>query len=71
MEIEQRNKLLRDLQAQIGADPRADRKRVRSTEQKYESLVRDYSFVKADYYEKSKKKEISETSSNPGRTQSG
>lgn len=63
MEIEQRTRLLKDLQAQIGAY----RARIEASPingQKYESLVRDYSLAKADYDEKSKKKEISETSSN-------
>jgi polysaccharide chain length determinant protein (PEP-CTERM system associated) len=63
MEMEERQKRLKELQAEIAAY----RARIEASpinEQKYESLVRDYNLAKADYDDKSKKKEISETSSN-------
>jgi polysaccharide chain length determinant protein (PEP-CTERM system associated) len=63
MEMEERAKRLKELQVEIGAY-RARIEAVPINEQKYDQLQRDYSLAKADYDEKSKKKEISETSSN-------
>jgi polysaccharide chain length determinant protein (PEP-CTERM system associated) len=63
MEIEERTKRVKELQADIAAY----RARIESApvnEQKYEELLRDYNLAKADYNDKSQKKEISETSSN-------
>jgi uncharacterized protein involved in exopolysaccharide biosynthesis len=63
MHMEELAKRLKELQAEIGAY----RARIEASpinEQKYESLVRDYALAKADYDEKSKKMEISQTSSN-------
>ena len=62
MEMEERAKQLKELQAEIGGY----RARIEASpvnEQTYESLVRDYAIAKADYDEKAKKKEVSETSS--------
>jgi polysaccharide chain length determinant protein (PEP-CTERM system associated) len=63
MEMEGRAKRLKELQAEIGAY-RARIETMPVNEQKYASLVRDYNIAKADYDEKAKKMEISETSSN-------
>jgi uncharacterized protein involved in exopolysaccharide biosynthesis len=63
MEMEERTKQLKELQAEIGGY----RARIETSpinEQKYEGLVRDYTLAKADYDDKAKKMEISETSSN-------
>jgi succinoglycan biosynthesis transport protein ExoP len=63
MEMEERAKRLKDLQAEIGSY-RARIETMPVNEQKYASLVRDYNIAKADYDEKAKKMEISQTSSN-------
>jgi len=63
MSMEDRAKQLKDLQLEIGAY----RARIETSpinEQKYEGLVREYALAKADYDEKSRKMDISETSSN-------
>jgi uncharacterized protein involved in exopolysaccharide biosynthesis len=62
MEMEERAKQLKALQSEIGAY----RARIEASpvnEQRYESLVRDYNIAKADYDDKAKKMEVSETSS--------
>jgi len=63
MEMEERAKRLKDLQAEIAAY-RARIETIPINEQRYEGLVRDYSLAKADYDDKAKRKELSETSSN-------
>jgi len=63
MEMEGRAKRLKDLQVEIGAY-RARIEAIPFNEQKYASLVRDYNIAKADYDDKAKKMEISQTSSN-------
>ncbi len=63
MEMEQRNKLLKELQAEI-SQYRARIEASPINGQRYEGLVRDYNLAKADYDEKAKKKDISVTSSN-------
>jgi len=63
MEIEQRSKRQKELQSEIAAY-RARIDEVPINESKYAALMRDYQLAKTDYEEKSKKKEISETSSN-------
>jgi|SRR5450755_291591 len=63
MEMEERAKRLKELQAEIGVY----RARIEASpinEQRYASLARDYSLAKADYDDKSHRKEISVTSSN-------
>ena len=63
MEMEEHAKQLKAVQTEIGAY----RARIETSpinEQKYEGLVREYNLAKADYDEKSKKMEISQTSSN-------
>jgi polysaccharide chain length determinant protein (PEP-CTERM system associated) len=62
MEMEQRARRQKELQAEITVyRARVDASPV--NEQRYLALQRDYQLAKADYDEKSKKKEISETSS--------
>jgi succinoglycan biosynthesis transport protein ExoP len=63
MEMEERGKQLKELQTEIGAY-RAKIETSPINEQKYQALVREYNLAKADYDEKAKKMEISETSSN-------
>lgn len=63
MEMEERAKRLKDLQAEIGAY-RARIETMPVNEQRYASLVRDYNIAKADYDEKAQKMAISQTSSN-------
>ena len=63
MEMEERAKQLKQLQAQISAY-RANVETIPVNEQKYEALVRDYNLAKADYDDKAHKMEISQTSSN-------
>ena len=63
MEMEERSKRQKELQSEIAAY-RARIEAVPINEQRYEELLRDYNLAKADYDDKSKKKEISETSSN-------
>ncbi|MGC9950839.1 MAG: hypothetical protein ABSF64_31115 [Bryobacteraceae bacterium] len=63
MEMEQRAKRLKEVQAEIAAY-RARIEASPANEQKYTALLRDYQLAKADYDDKSHKKEISETSSN-------
>ena len=70
MEIETRAKQLKELQAEI-AVYRTRIEAVPINEQRYESLVRDYNIAKTDYDEKSKKQEISETSSNLEQRKAG
>ena len=62
MEMEERAKRLKELQAEIAAY-RARIETIPVNEQRYAGMLRDYNLAKADYDEKSKKKEISETSS--------
>jgi capsular polysaccharide biosynthesis protein len=63
MEMEERAKRVKDLQAEI-ASYRARIETIPVNEQRYSSLLRDYSIAKADYDEKARKKDISQTSSN-------
>jgi succinoglycan biosynthesis transport protein ExoP len=63
MEIEERTKHLKELQADIAAF-RARIEAAPINEQRYEELQRDYKLAQAEYNDKSQKKEISETSSN-------
>jgi len=63
MEMEERSKRLKELQAEIAAY-RARIETIPVNEQRYAGLVRDYAIAKADYDDKAHKKEISETSSN-------
>ena len=63
MEMEERTKQLKELQAEIAAY-RARIEAIPVNEQRYAELQRDYNLAKADYDDKAKKKEISETSSN-------
>jgi uncharacterized protein involved in exopolysaccharide biosynthesis len=63
MEMEQRAKRQKELQAEI-ALYRSRIEEVPINETKYAALQRDYQLAKTDYDEKSKKREISETSSN-------
>jgi uncharacterized protein involved in exopolysaccharide biosynthesis len=63
MEMDERSKRLKELQTEIAAY-RARIEAVPINEQRYEELQRDYNLAKADYDDKSRKKEISETSSN-------
>jgi uncharacterized protein involved in exopolysaccharide biosynthesis len=62
MEMEERAKQLKELQVAIAAY-RARIETIPINEEKYQSLVRDYTVAHADYEEKAKKREISETSS--------
>jgi polysaccharide chain length determinant protein (PEP-CTERM system associated) len=63
MEMEQRAKRLKEVQAEIAAY-RARIEASPANEQRYTALLRDYSLAKLDYDDKEKKKEMSETSSN-------
>jgi polysaccharide chain length determinant protein (PEP-CTERM system associated) len=63
MEMEERAKRVKDLQTEIAAY-RARIETIPINEQRYSSLLRDYSIAKADYDEKARKKDISQTSSN-------
>ena len=63
MEIEERQKRLKELQAEIGSY-RARIETIPINEQKFASMLRDYNLAKADYDDKAHRKEISETSSN-------
>jgi polysaccharide chain length determinant protein (PEP-CTERM system associated) len=63
MEMEEKVRRQKELQTEINAY----RSRVEAmpvNEQRYSALLRDYSLAKADYDEKSKKKEMSETATN-------
>ncbi len=62
-EIEQRTKTLKQLQTEM-SQYRARIEASPANGQHYEELLRDYSLAKADYNEKSQKRDISQTSSN-------
>jgi len=62
MQMEEHARRLKELQAEIAAY-RARIETIPINEQRYQSLVRDYNIAKADYDEKARKREISETSS--------
>jgi len=63
MEMEERQKQLKDIQAAIGTY-RARIDAIPTNEQRFAGLQRDYAIAKADYDDKAKKKEASETSTN-------
>jgi succinoglycan biosynthesis transport protein ExoP len=63
MSMEDRVKRLKELQAEIGVY-RARIETIPVNEQRFAGLQRDYAIAKADYDDKAKKKETSETSSN-------
>ena len=63
MEMEERVKRLKDIQAEIGVY-RARIETIPVNEQRFAGLQRDYAIAKADYDEKAKKMEASQTSSN-------
>jgi len=63
MEMEERAKRMKELQTEIG-EYRGRIESIPINEQRYSELERDYNLAKADYDDKAKKKEISETSSN-------
>jgi polysaccharide chain length determinant protein (PEP-CTERM system associated) len=63
MEMEERAKRLKEIQAEI-AVYRGRIETIPVNEQRFAGLQRDYNIAKADYDDKAKKKETSETSSN-------
>ena len=63
MEMEERAKRLKEIQAEI-AVYRGRIETIPVNEQRFAGLQRDYNIAKADYDDKAKKKEASETSSN-------
>ncbi|HXM39860.1 MAG TPA: hypothetical protein VN924_01330 [Bryobacteraceae bacterium] len=70
MEMEERTKQLKELQTEIGGY----RARIEASpvnEQRYASLEREYAIAKADYDEKAKKMEVSETSSDLEQRKAG